>query len=196
MSFFLNQHLVSWADSTHKHGISSVITDDRHSYLTDLWLILNVSQDVIQWHDYIIQHYYQHSIDIVSHHIIDHDSTRNSHVSHFTVSAISNQIDFNLPMMYHIWLLALYYIIQHYHQHSIECFPIIDHGFQRKHHDYISPATAISIQIDLQFTCDVSHMVAWAVDYVIQHYYETQHWHVVHNRPWIPHTSVMTTFHP
>jgi len=39
-----------------------------------------------------------------------------------------------------------------------------------KCHDYISPVTAITIQLDLQLTRDVSHMVTWALYDVIKHY--------------------------
>jgi len=77
------------------------------------------------------------------------------------------------------------------YQSRVECVPIMYQRIPtRKDTSWLHfTRNCHSIQIDLQFTRDVSHMVAWAVDYVIQHYYETQHWHVVHNRPWI-HTQV------
>jgi len=143
MSFFLNQHLVSWGRfNTQAWNIICNPLTTVIAILLDLWLILNVSQDVIQWHDYIIQHYYQHSIDIVvaSHH-----------------------------------------------------WPWIPHATVMSH---ISPVSAISNQIDLQFTHDVSHMVTWALDYIIQHYHQHSIDMLPHNRPRIPQESIMTTFHP
>jgi len=54
---------------------------------------------------------------------------------------------------------------------------------------HISPVSAISNQIDLQFTHDVSHMVTWALYYIIQHSHHTA-WHASHNRPRIPQESI------
>src|SRR5882724_9840616 len=60
-----------------------------------------------------------------------------------------------------------------------------------KCHDYISPVTAISIQTDLQFTQNASHMVPIELDYIINHYCQ----HSIHmlspNPPQIPHASIM-----
>src|SRR5882724_3623326 len=114
------------------------------------------------------------------------------------VTAITIQLDLQLTRdVSHMVTWALYDVIKHYCQYSIHMLchnqPWIPHASIMA---YISPVTAITIQIDLHLTHDVSHMVTWALYDVIKHYCQYSIHMLSHNRPWMPHTSVMTTFHP
>jgi len=58
-------------------------------------------------------------------------------------------------------------------QHSQCCPNKLTMDSTRKHHDYISPATAICISNRHSIHLNVLHMVTWALYYVINHYVNT-----------------------
>jgi len=183
-------------DATYKcHDYISPVT--AISIQTDLQFTQNASHMVPWAFDYIIKLYHQHSI-----HMLSHNSPWIPHASIMAytspVIVISIQIDHQFTRnISHMVSMELDYIINHHCQYSIHMLspnpPQIPHASIMFH---IPPIFAISIQIDLQFTRNVSPMVSGALDYTIDLSHQYSIHLLSHNWPWIPHASIITAFHP
>jgi len=127
--------------------------------------------------------------------IIDHGFHKKASWLHFTRNC---HIYSNRPSI-HLWCITYgclsswlcnthYYETQHWHVvHN-------RHGFHTQVSWLHFTVTAITIQLDLQLTRDVSHMVTWALYDVIKHYCQYSIHMLSHNWPWIPQESIMTIF--
>jgi len=139
---------------------------------------------------------HQHSI-----HMLSHNSPWIPHASIMAytspVIVISIQIDHQFTRnISHMVSMELDYIINHHCQYSIHMLSLIHHRFHMQASCFtFHPYFAISIQIDLQFTRNVSPMVSGALDYTIDLSHQYSHSLLSHNWHGF-HMKHNNSFHP